>query len=82
VRNEQRASAQRAEVTAEIKALLCGATEDGSTTEILGLLPIQDRLEDLRRRLEQIESLISATAGEAHESEKGWSPELGDPLPN
>jgi hypothetical protein len=69
-------------VSAEIQALLSDTHEDGASAEVLGLLPVQDRLDDLRRRLAQIESLIRAAGDDPTESEKAWPPELGAPLIN
>jgi hypothetical protein len=76
------ANEQRTQLTAEIQALLCNSAEEDRDAEVVGLLPAQDRLDDLRRRLVQIESLISATKGEPHERAKSWSAEFGDPRPN
>jgi hypothetical protein len=82
VREDHWANNQRAQVNAEIQALLCNAAEGEEGAEVVGLLPVQDRLDDLRRRLAQIESLIRAAGEEPHESETAWPPELDDPRLN
>jgi hypothetical protein len=47
--------------------------------EALGLLPEQDHLQDLRRRLTQVERLIEAMSGSEPHAEAGWPADLGDP---
>jgi hypothetical protein len=49
----------REQVKADIQALLCNGGEEGKDAELVGLLPVQDRLDDLRKRLMRIETLIS-----------------------
>jgi hypothetical protein len=62
--------------------LLCSPVETGGDTEVIGLLPVQDRLDDLRKRLHQIENLIEATGEGLRQSESAWTAELGCPLLN
>jgi len=73
----QWAHEERARLKSDIHRLV-GKRADNN--EVLGFLPARDRLNDLRRRLAQFESLIGAIDETPHENADAWSPDLGDPI--
>ena len=67
----------RRELLDEIQTLAARTRDGSQSAEALGLLPERDHLQDLKRRLSQVDRLIEAEA--EPRAETGWPADLGDP---
>jgi hypothetical protein len=63
----------------EILTLGARAREGSRSMEALGLMPDQDRLQDLRQRLAQVDRLIEAVLEADADPETVWPGHLSDP---
>lgn len=69
----------RRELVDEIRTLTARARSGSHAMEALGFLPEQDHLQDLKRRLAQVERLVDAMPEAEPGAGTGWPADLGDP---
>jgi hypothetical protein len=69
----------RGELRDEIRMMTARGRSGSRAAEVIGLAPEQDHLQDLKRRLAQVERLIEAMSEGEPVAETGWPADLGDP---
>jgi hypothetical protein len=73
------ATETRRELLDEIRTLSARGRGRSHANEAIGLVPEGDHLQDLKRRLAQVERLIEAMSEAQPSAETGWPGDLGDP---
>lgn len=69
----------RRDLRDEIRTLGARGRGASRAMETIGLAPEPDRLQDLKRKLAQVEALIEAMSEAEPDHETGWPAHLGDP---